>query len=259
MNSILKKIVDEIEPQLRARESEIPLVELKEQVKKLKPCRDFAGAFLNQNSPRIIAELKKASPSKGLIRQEFDYRKLALELEAAGAAALSVLTEENYFLGSLRYLKEISEIVKIPVLRKDFIFTFYQVYEARANGADAILLIAALLPLQLLSDLTLVAESLGMTVLGEAHNEEELENLVKSKIKLIGINARNLNTFSTNLDTAAKLIAQVPYDRIAIAESAITSRNDVQVLSKAGARGFLIGETLMRAEHPGEKLKELLG
>lgn len=259
MNSILKKIVDGIEPQLRVRESEIPLIELKEQVKKSEPCRDFAGAFLNQNSPRIIAELKKASPSKGLIRQEFDYRKLALELEAAGAAALSVLTEENYFLGSLRYLKEISQIVKIPVLRKDFIFTFYQVYEARANGADAILLIAALLPLQLLSDMALIAESLGMTVLGEAHNEEELENLVKSKVKLIGINARNLNTFSTGLDAAAKLIAQVPYDRIAIAESAITSRNDVRVLSEAGARGFLVGETLMRAQHPGEKLKELLG
>ena len=170
-----------------------------------------------------------------------------------------MLTEENYFLGSLRYLKEISEIVKIPVLRKDFIFTFYQVYEAKANGADAILLIAALLPQQLLSDLALIAESLGMTVLGEAHNEEELENLVKSKVKLIGINARNLNTFSTDLDAAAKLIAQVPHDRIAIAESAITSRNDVQVLSEAGARGFLVGETPMRAEHPGEKLKELLG
>ncbi len=258
MNSILQKIVEEMKPQLRAREKEIPLAAIKYRAFESPPCRDFTEALRSQNSPRIIAELKKASPSKGLIRPNFHPQKLALELEAAGAAALSVLTEENYFLGKLEYLKEVSKLVKIPVLRKDFIFSPYQVYEAKANGADAILLIAALLPQSLLSELALIAGSLGMAVLGEAHDEEELATLIKSGIKLIGINARNLKTFKTDLQEAARLIARIPAERIAVAESAISSRNDMETLTQAGARAFLVGESLMRAEQPGEKLKEFL-
>ncbi len=216
--------------------------------------RDFAGAFRKPGT-RILAELKKASPSKGLIRADFNPAALARELEAGGAAALSVLTERNFFQGDLAYLREVRAAVSLPLLRKDFIFDPYQMMEARANGADAVLLIAAMLDDAALNCLTACAHDLGLQVLGEAHTAEEVARLAATAVDLMGVNARDLTTFETDLGRVADLLRLVPPDRIAVAESAIRSRADIEAL---GAQGFLIGEALMRAERPGEKLCELL-
>lgn len=255
--NILKQIVLDLQPQVEERKQRVPLPELLKQLADLPPVADFAAAFRPDRS-NIIAELKKASPSKGILRANFNYRDCAVELEAAGAAALSVLTERNYFQGSLEYLREVSRIVKIPLLCKDFIVEPYQICEARLHGASAILLIAALLPAPELYRLADFAMDLGLTILGEAHNEAELAVLLDGGIQLIGINARNLKTFACDLELAKHLLTQIPSERIAIAESAIKNRAELLALQQAGARGFLIGETLMRAEHPGKKIKELL-
>jgi indole-3-glycerol phosphate synthase len=257
---ILEKIVQDMKPALEAAKQQFPPAEMKRLAAKASPPKDFRGAFENRSKVNVIAELKKASPSKGMIRTDFPYLKLAAELEHAGAAALSVLTERNYFHGSLEYLREVSAAVSIPVLRKDFISDPYQIYEARANGADAILLIAAMLDKQKIADFAKTASDLGMTVLGEAHTRQELELLLDCPdITLLGVNARDLRTFHTDLNRTYELIRDIPDDRNAIAESAIRTPQDIALLRSAGAAGFLIGETLMRADHPGEKLRELIG
>ena len=217
------------------------------------PARSFRDAM-----PGVIAEVKKASPSKGLIRADFRPVELALELEESGAAALSVLTEPNYFLGSLDYLKNVAAAVKIPCLRKDFVFDDYQLREAREAGASAVLLIAAMLDQKTLVELAENARRYGLDVLGEAHDADEVKRLLDSPATLIGVNARNLKNFSTDLSRVEALLSLVPPERCPVAESAIRSADDIRQLREAGAQGFLIGETLMRAEHPGEKLKELL-
>ncbi len=257
--NILNKIVADLKPALEQRKKQLPLEELLTQIRDrdLPAAPSFAAAF-RPDRIHIIAELKKASPSKGLIRPEFNFQACALELEAAGAAALSVLTERNYFQGSLDYLLEVSRLVRIPLLCKDFIVDPYQICEARLHGASAILLIAALMTPAELQKLADFAAETGLDVLAEAHNETELKMLLDCGIRLIGINARDLKTFACDLDTVRNLLKQIPKDRIAIAESAIRSREELLLLQEAGAMGFLIGETLMRAKHPGEKLKELL-
>jgi indole-3-glycerol phosphate synthase len=255
--TILNQIVRDLLPSLTASKERLPLRELEIMAKDSPPPKDFVGVF-RMPGLHVIAELKKASPSKGVIRPNFDYLECAQALESAGAAALSVLTEENYFLGSLRVLKEVAQQVDIPLLRKDFIVDPYQICEARLHGASAVLLIAALLPAGELARLSDYAKSLGLTVLGEAHNEEELKTLLGCDIELIGINARDLHSFGTNTSEANKLLGQVPADRIAIAESAMNNHEDLVRAKQAGARGFLVGEALMRAECPGDKLKEML-
>lgn len=260
--NILEKIVEDLRPLLAQRKERISGGEMERLASRaVRSGRviSFADAFKHETQvPRIIAELKKASPSKGLIRENFVPTELAVELEQAGAAGLSVLTEPNYFQGDLSYLASVREVVKIPLLRKDFIFDPYQVYEARVNGASAILLIAALLSAQQLNELAELAISLGLDVLGEAHNEAEVDLILESPATLVGVNARNLKTFQTNLDLVSGLIQRVPSSRIPIAESAIRTREDIQKLWEVGAAGFLIGETLMRAKCPGEALKKLL-
>lgn len=257
MNGILEKICRDKLPEIEAAKKALPLPELQKQAEAAPVPPDFAAA-LKKPGIRIIAELKKASPSKGLIRENFDFETCAKELEEAGAAALSVLTERNYFLGSLDFLRRTVERVKIPVLRKDFIFDPYQIYEAKAAGASAILLIAAMLDDQKLHELAAVAGETGLAVLGEAHDETELESLLNTSIGVIGVNARDLNTFQTDLGRVEKLIGMIPSSRIAVAESAIRNRDDIRSLQQAGAKAFLIGETLMRAPRPGAALKELL-
>ncbi len=229
--------------------------------------RDFATAISLPGKPgghsmpgsdiRIIAEVKKASPSRGVIKEDFNPLAIAREYEEAGAAAVSVLTDEKYFQGSLEHLTLIKEDLILPVLRKDFIIDTYQIYESRDAGADAVLLIAAALPalgpngLQGLLNLT---ESLGMTALVEDHDEAELETALKSGARIIGINTRDLKTLHVDISTTIRLAPLVPDDRIIVSESGIKSHGDIMRLKEAGVAAFLIGEALIRDKEAGKKL-----
>ena len=206
----------------------------------------------------VIAELKKASPSKGLIRAEFCVEELARELEAAGAAALSVLTDEEFFQGSLENLKLASAAVKVPCLRKDFIIDEFQLLEARANSADAVLLIVAALTNAELNRLAQGAGLHGLDVLLEVHDEEELQRALDAGCDLIGVNTRDLRTFKVDGETALRLAERLPKDVVRVAESGIRSGEDIARLRAAGYQAFLIGESLMRGERPGEALRALV-
>ena len=206
----------------------------------------------------VIAELKKASPSKGLIRESFNPVELARELESAGAAALSVLTDEKFFQGSLGNLREASAAVAVPCLRKDFIVDEFQLLEARANSADAVLLIVAALTQPELVALAKGAREWELDALCEVHDEEELKRAVDAGCDLIGVNTRNLRTFKVNLETAFDLAEKIPQNVVRVAESGIRSSDDVARLRTAGYHAFLVGESLMRAERPGVALRELL-
>jgi indole-3-glycerol phosphate synthase len=206
----------------------------------------------------VIAELKKASPSRGLIRAEFHPAELARELEAAGAAALSVLTDEEFFQGSLANLREASAAVRIPCLRKDFIVDEFQLVEARANAADAVLLIVAALTSGELSRLVTRARERGLDVLCEVHDGAELDQALEAGCDLIGVNTRDLRTFTVDLETAFRLAERFPPNVVRVVESGIHSADDVAQLRKAGYDAFLIGESLMRAERPGKALRELM-
>ncbi len=210
------------------------------------------------SGPAVIAELKKASPSRGLIRGDFDAAALAKELAQAGATALSVLTDEEYFQGSLENLRAASQSAPLPCLRKDFIVDEFQVLEARANSADAILLIVAALSQEELTQLAKRAVELKLDVLCEVHDEEELGRALDAGCELIGVNSRDLQTFKVDLGTAFRVADFLPYGVVAVAESGIESGGDIARLRSAGYDGFLIGETLMKAPSPGEALKALL-
>lgn len=254
MNNILEKIT---EARAKAPRN-VSLKMLEAQAERRKAPLDFAACFRGEGI-HIIAELKKASPSKGLIREEFPVVALAKELESAGAAALSILTEPDCFLGKLEFIREVRPKVRIPILRKDFISNEYQILEARAAGADAILLIAAVLSAKEFKRLFAFASSLGLSVLCEAHTRKEIDMLAEGGAKIIGVNARDLTDFSLSLDVTMENLKHIPDGILKIAESGIQNPFHVKDLHNVGADGFLIGETLMRAEHPGEKLKELLG
>ena len=253
--NILAEIVEKLKPRLENRKRILPMEMLAEQAAQAPARPKFAEAFRGERL-HVIAELKKASPSKGLIRKDFDVQSLAAELAENGATALSVLTEPYYFLGSEENLSIAAKTVSIPLLRKDFIFDEYQILEAKALGASCVLLIAAMLPAERFMQLLEYAHAQGLDVLGEAHMEDELETAIKAD--LVGVNARDLRTFGTSLERSAELIRTLPRNTISIAESAVRNHADMDMMADAGAKGFLIGETLMRAEHPGLKLKELL-
>jgi indole-3-glycerol phosphate synthase len=223
--------------------------------------KDFAFALKKDTGGRnsIIAEVKKASPSKGIIREQFFPVEIAREYEANGAAAISVLTEEKFFLGSLEYMKEIKQAVSLPVLRKDFLFDPYQMYEARAFGADAVLLIVAVLEKEQLQELQQAAQELSLSALVEVHTREELDTALSADSLIIGINNRNLNTFTTDIATTLELSNAIPDDRIVVSESGLKTIDDIIKLKDAGVDAFLIGESLMRAESPGKKLREFVG
>lgn len=256
MNSILNEIVAKNRAALELKKREIPLDELAATAADAPERADFAEAF-RAPGIHVIAELKKASPSKGMIRETLDVPALAAELKDAGAAALSVLTEPFYFKGGLDNLRLASETVSIPLLRKDFIFDPYQILEAKAYGASAVLLIAAMLNADEFRRLLDFAHQCGLAVLGEAHTESELE--LAASADLVGVNARDLKTFSTSLERSAELISKLKdCGKPVVAESAVRTNEDILMLQSAGATGFLIGETLMRAADPGAKLKELL-
>ncbi|MDE6727716.1 MAG: indole-3-glycerol phosphate synthase TrpC [Oscillospiraceae bacterium] len=207
----------------------------------------------------FICEVKKASPSKGIIAEDFPYLQIAKDYEAAGADCISVLTEPKWFLGCDEYLRQIAENVKIPVLRKDFTVDEYMIYEAKTLGAAAVLLICSILSEQQLSEYLDIAHSLGLSALVEAHNEAEIETAVKAGAKIIGVNNRDLKTFNVDMNNAAHLRDLVPRDRIFVSESGIKTAEDVAGLRKTGANAALIGETLMRAPDKKAKLDELRG
>jgi indole-3-glycerol phosphate synthase len=222
--------------------------------------RGFRRALVetSKSGPAVIAELKKASPSKGLIRPNFHPADLARELETAGAAALSVLTDEEFFQGSLQNLQAASAAVKIPCLRKDFIVDEFQILEARAHAADAILLIVAVLSQPELASLLRAAHARGLDVLCEVHDHDELHRALDAGCDLIGVNSRDLRTFKVDLETAIRLADEFPANVVRVAESGIHTSADVARLRAAGYHAFLVGESLMRAPRPGEALQELL-
>ena len=219
-----------------------------------------AGRFisaLRHDGINIIAEIKRRSPSKGILRENFSPVEIARNYTSAGAAAISVLTEEDFFDGSLEYLHRVREATHLPLLRKDFIFDEYQLYEALHAGAEAILLIAAMLDDRQLNDLIQVAFGLGLDALVEIHDREELENVMKYDVRLIGINNRSLRTFETNLDTSLELAPALPDSVTLVSESGIRTRDDIERLREAGFHAFLIGEELMRADDEGKALSDL--
>lgn len=257
---ILDKIVADVLTELEGKKKRLPLRELEKMALKQPPALDFA-AVLRGDSVRLIAEVKKASPSKGVIREDFNPVDIARIYAENGAAAISVLTETKYFLGSLDYLRPIKkELVDkpVPLLRKDFIIDPYQVYEARAYGADSLLLIAAILKPDKLSAFLQLSHKLGMMCLVEVHNEPELEIALNSKAKIIGINNRDLNTFSVDLNTTAKIRALIPSNHIVVSESGIKTREDMKKLKNWGVDAALIGEALMSAPDIAAQLKELI-
>ncbi len=253
LQEILDHKVRELDERRRAR----PLRELATGALWDAPRRDFAAA-LAAPGRRIVAEVKRASPSRGRIREDFAPVEIAAGYEHAGAAAISVLTDERFFEGSLDHLTAVRQRVAIPVLRKDFLFEPYHVYEARAAGADAFLLIAAVLRLEILRELVALGRELGMTALVEVHTREQLERALRSDATVIGINNRDLDTFETTLETGLTLLRLVPPDRTVVIESGLKSPADLSAFEASGVRAFLIGESFMSAPDPGARLREFL-
>ncbi|MEN8615027.1 indole-3-glycerol phosphate synthase TrpC [Dehalogenimonas sp. THU2] len=257
---MLDDIVNSTRMRLDERKRRVPLDDLVRQAGKRPAPRDFAKAISGEGVS-IIAEVKKASPSKGVIREDFDPVAIARAYANGGAAAISVLTEEKYFQGSLEYLKSIDNELgdnRPPLLRKDFIVDAYQVYEARAYGADAVLLIVAILTPAELAELLDLTHRLGMTALVEAHDENEVEAAVESGAGVIGINNRDLKTFKVDIKATARLRPLIPADRLVVSESGIATREDIEYLRGVGVDAVLIGEALMTAPDVERRLRELI-
>lgn len=260
MSDILNKIVAVKHEEIRAACSKRDLASLRRDAESLGGQRDFVQAMrkrITQGQAAVIAEIKKASPSKGVLRERFVPADIARSYAEHGAACLSVLTDESFFQGCTAYLQEARAACSLPVLRKDFMVDAYQVYEARAMGADCILLIAACLDDALMADLEAQARELGMAVLVEVHDGAELDRALRLKTPLVGINNRNLRTFEVSLDVTLGLLPQVPKDRLLVTESGILGRADVQKMRAAQVHAFLVGEAFMRADDPGAALAAL--
>ena len=257
MSDILNKIIATKHEEVAAAQQLISLAQLEKEAAEQSPTRDFVGAIRNKiacGQPAVIAEIKKASPSKGVIRPDFHPAEIAVSYEQHGAACLSVLTDKPYFQGAPEYLQTARAACSLPVLRKDFMVDRYQVVEARAMGADCILLIAAALTLPQMQELEALAFSLGMAVLVEVHNGEELTAALQLKTPLLGINNRNLRTFDVTLQTTLDLLARIPADRIVVTESGILKPEDVALMRANQVNAFLVGEAFMRAPEPGVEL-----
>jgi indole-3-glycerol phosphate synthase len=260
MSDILNKIVAVKHDEIRAARAHRDLASLRRDAESLGGQRDFTEAMrarISQGHAAVIAEIKKASPSKGVLREHFVPADIARSYAEHGAACLSVLTDESFFQGSTAYLQQARAACALPVLRKDFMVDAYQVFDARGMGADCILLIAACLDDALMADLEAQALALGMAVLVEVHDGAELDRALRLKTPLVGINNRNLRTFEVSLDVTLGLLAQVPPDRLLVTESGILGQADVQRLRAAQVHAFLVGEAFMRAENPGLALAAL--
>ena len=260
MSDILQRIVAVKRDEVAQARRRCGLAELQAQASAASPARGFAAALrarVEAGHPAVIAEVKKASPSKGVLREHFVPADIARSYESGGAACLSVLTDERFFQGCAAYLQQARESCGLPVLRKDFLIDPYQVVEARAMGADCVLLIAACLDDGLMSELEACATEQGLDVLVEVHDGEELERALRLRTPLIGVNNRNLRTFEVSLDTTIGLLPRVPGDRLLVTESGILARADVQRMRSAGVHAFLVGEAFMRAPDPGQALRDL--
>jgi indole-3-glycerol phosphate synthase len=254
---ILDQIVRDKKYELEARKKELPFDLLKEKIKDALPARDFKAALLSKEI-NLITEIKKASPSGGIIREDFNPIEIANIYQNEGASAISVLTERKYFEGNLDYLRKVKAEISIPVLRKDFIFDPYQICESKVYGADAVLLIAAILKLNDLKKLLSLTYELGMDALVEVHTRDELQKALDADADIVGINNRNLDTLEIDLKTTEELAKLIPSDKIIVSESGIKTREDIERLKKAGARAFLVGESLMRSQDIGAKMRELM-
>lgn len=262
MSDILQKIVAVKHEELALAKGRKPLAEVREDAESRVLTRDFVGALrakIAAGLPAVIAEVKKASPSKGVLREDFIPADIAQSYAEHGAACLSVLTDRQFFQGSVDYLKQARASCQLPVLRKDFMVDAYQIYEARAMGADCVLLIAAILDDAQMAEFEAIARHLGMAVLVEVHDAAEMARALKLKTPLIGVNNRNLRTFEVSLQTTLDLQAAVPADRLLVTESGILAPADVQRMRAAGVHAFLVGEAFIRAPEPGEALAQLFG
>jgi indole-3-glycerol phosphate synthase len=254
---MLDKIIAQKREEVEQRKKEATITYLQQRIARQKPALDLTLA-LKGDHIRLIAEVKQASPSRGVLSPNFNPIELAQTYAEGGAAAISVLTEANYFMGSIEHLAAIKEMVAIPLLRKDFIFDLYQVYESRAYGADALLLIAFILSQEQLKELILLSHSLGLKCLVEVHNKGEVERAILSEAEIIGINNRDLNTFSIDINMTQRLRPLIPQDRIVVSESGIKNKRDIEKLRKWGVDAVLVGEALVTADDIRAKMQELL-
>lgn len=255
---MLSKIIEEKRREIDKAEKKVSLNDIKKEAESLYIRSMFKKNISRKGHINLIAEIKKSSPSKGIIRANFDPVKIALTYQAAGASAVSVLTDERFFDGKLEYLKKIKERITIPILRKDFIIDEYQIYESAARGADAILLISHILTREELRRYLDVTKSLGMDALVEVHNEEEVEKALNVNAPIIGINNRDLTTFNVDVSITQRLMRLLPDTKIIVSESGITSYEEVMFLKSLGVNAVLIGETFMRTENIGRKVRELM-
>jgi indole-3-glycerol phosphate synthase len=262
MADILRRILDVKAQELASAKARRPLVEVEDAARQAVLPRDFVGAMrakIASGNAGVIAEIKKASPSKGVLREAFDPAAIAASYAQHSAACLSVLTDEQFFKGALAHLTAARAACALPALRKDFVIDPYQVYEARAAGADCILLIVAALDVARMRELEAVAHELGMGVLVEVHDAAELDAALALRTPLVGVNNRNLRTFETRLETTLDLLARIPADRLVVTESGILRPEDVARMRGHGVDGFLVGEAFMRAADPGAELERLFG
>ncbi len=257
---ILKKILARKQEEVAAAAAQVDLQTLRDWAQAASPPRGFVAALrqrIETGDAAVIAEIKKASPSKGVLREHFEPAAIAASYERGGAACLSVLTDHDFFQGAPEYLRQARAACSLPVLRKDFMIDLYQVHEARAMGADCILLIAAALDDGLMAELAASAQALGMDVLVEVHDVEELQRALRLSLPVIGINNRNLRTFETTLSTTFDMLEQIPQDCLVVTESGILEVDDVALMRRHGVHAFLVGEAFMKAQDPGAKLQQL--
>lgn len=254
---MLDRIMARKKKEVEQRKKLAPATYLQERIARQKPVIDFAAALKGEDL-RLIAEVKQASPSRGVLIHNFDAIGLARTYVEGGAAAISVLTEEHYFMGGIEHLAAIRQVAGLPLLRKDFIFDPYQIYESRAHGADALLLIAAILGRAQLNELVSLSHSLGLECLVEVHNEDEVEEAILSKGRIIGINNRDLNTFVVDINTTGHLRPLIPKEKIVVSESGIKNRKDMETLRRWSVDAVLVGEALVNADDIRAKMRELL-
>ncbi|GJM14475.1 MAG: indole-3-glycerol phosphate synthase [Pseudohongiella sp.] len=259
--TILQEIIAQKHREIAQRRGQLSLAELEAKFPDAEQLRPFAAslrAAMLRQSPAVIAEIKKASPSKGLIRADFDPVAIAKDYEAAGACCLSVLTDNKFFQGSEQYMQQARAATRLPVIRKDFMVDSYQIAESRALGADCVLLIVAALDPALLAELANQAQEIGLDSLVEVHNRAELELALQLGVTMVGINNRDLHSFETSLDVTLELAKSIPDETLIVTESGIHTRADVEMMLDHGIYGFLVGESFMRAPSPGAKLRELM-
>ena len=258
MTDFLTKIVDMKQEELVSLKYNLPLREIKARIYDMEECRDFKEALIQAEPIALIGEIKKSSPSKGVLREELSVEDLVETYERSGASAISILTERFFFSGSPDFVGIAKEHTILPILRKDFLIDEYHIYESRLIGADALLLIVTLLEESMLRDFIALASELGMASLVEIHDEWELERALKADADIIGINNRDLRTFEVDLNTTLRVIKEVPQGKIVVSESGINTGDDVKRLINVGVKAILVGEAIMTAKNPEEKIKELL-